>query len=183
MFAFVMKREDLDKPTGTTDNLCALSSRDNAAAMQALLQEDPAVLDQVYQSDGVAGLLALVRTPIECYRCKGAHYKWQFTATPSMEEQGERDPRKWGPVSMCVLDPFKALKRSVFALSGRDSTSPDIVTHAALSTSIQEMRTDMGDLIQTVKEIRLEVEGALHALTTMTGSLNTLALNVQALQH
>ena len=76
MFVFVIKREALDKPTGTADNLYDMSSRDKTATMQALLQEDPAILDQVYQSDGVAGLLSLVRVPIECYRFKGAHYKW-----------------------------------------------------------------------------------------------------------
>lgn len=159
------------------ENFMLITSR-NAAVMQELLQEDPPVIDQVYQSDGVAGLLTLVRTPIECYRCKGAHYKWQCPATPSMEESnGERDPRKWGPVPMCVLDSSKVFK-SVSALSGRDSTS-----HASLSTSIQEMRDEMGGLIQAVKDNRLEVEGALNAIVTMAGSLNALALNVQALQH
>jgi hypothetical protein len=105
--------------------------------MQEAMQEDPAVPDQVYQSDGVSGLLVLVRTSIECYRCKGPHYKWQYTVTPSMEEdKGERDPRKWSPVPMCVLDPSKTLKWSVFTLSGWDSTSPDIVTHVSLSLSM-----------------------------------------------
>ena len=40
-----------------------------------VLQDDPALFDRVYLSDGVAGLLALVRAVVECYRCKGAHYK------------------------------------------------------------------------------------------------------------
>jgi hypothetical protein len=69
-----------------TDNLCVLSSRDNAAAMQALLQEDSDLLDRIYMSDDMAGLLALVRPDVECYRCKGAHYKWQCTAIPSPQE-------------------------------------------------------------------------------------------------
>lgn len=75
MFGFVIQREALDKSTGAAHNLCALSSRDNAAAMQGLLQDDPVMLDRVYLSDGMTGLLVLVRAPIECYRCKGAHYK------------------------------------------------------------------------------------------------------------
>jgi hypothetical protein len=87
------------------------------------------------------------------------------------------------PVAMWVLDPFKTLQRSVFALSRRDSITPDIATHAALSTSMQDMRTDMSDLVQTVEDSRLEVEGALHTLTAMEWSLNALAVNVQALQH
>ncbi len=119
MFDFVIKWESVEKPTGGADNLYALSSRDHSLAMQALLQDDSTMFDQIYQSEGVAGLLDLVRVPIECYRCKGAHYKWQCTAKPSVEEQkGERDPRKWGPVPICVLDPSKVLPRSVFALSG-----------------------------------------------------------------
>jgi hypothetical protein len=86
MFAFVIQREALEKPTGAADNLGALSSRDNAAAMQALLQEDSDLLDRIYMSDDVTGLLALVRPDVECYRYKGAHYKWQCTATPSPQE-------------------------------------------------------------------------------------------------
>ncbi len=98
-----------------------------------------------------------------------------------MEEQrGERDPRKWGPVPVCVFDPSKVLPRSVFALSGRVSTASDNVW---VSTSLQEMRTDMSNLIQEVKGSRDDVEGAINALTTMTGSLNALALSVQALQQ
>ncbi len=68
MFAFVIKRESVEKPTGGDDNLYALSSRDHTLAMQARLQEDPAMLDHIYQSEGETGLLALVRAPIECYR-------------------------------------------------------------------------------------------------------------------
>jgi hypothetical protein len=84
------------------------------------------MLDRVYLSDGVPGVLALVRTPPEYFRCKGDHYKWQCPAKPSLEEQkGEHDPRKWGPVAMCVLDPSKTLNRSVFALGDRDTISPD----------------------------------------------------------
>jgi hypothetical protein len=83
---------------------------------------------------------------------------------------------------MCVFDPFKVLQRSVFALSGRDSTSPDIETHVSLCTSMH-LRTDMGDLIQEVKERRLEVEGVFNDLTVITGSLNALTLNVQVLQR
>ena len=65
------------------------------------------MIDRIYMSDGVAGLLALVRPDVESYRCKGAHYKWQYTATPSPQEQsGERDPLKWDPVPMCVIDPY-----------------------------------------------------------------------------
>ncbi len=101
MFAFVIQRKSSEKPTGTVDNLCALSPRDNAAAMQALLQEDSDLVDRIYMSDVVSGLLALVRPDVECYRCKGAHYKWQCTGTPSPREQsGERDPLKWDPVPM-----------------------------------------------------------------------------------
>jgi hypothetical protein len=114
MFPFVLQWETLDKPTGAADNLCALPSCGNAVAMQGILQEDPAILDRVYLSDDMTDLLVLVRAPIECYRCKGAHHKWQCTTTPSMEEQkGERESRKWGPVPMCVFDPSQALKRSV----------------------------------------------------------------------
>jgi hypothetical protein len=147
MFAFVIQREPLEKPTGEADNLCALSSRDNAAAMQALLQEDSDLLDRIYMSDGVAGLLALVRPDVECYRCKGTHYKWQCTATPSPQERsGERDPLKWGPVPMCVIDPSKTPKRSVFALSTRDPARPDKVTLEALSMSMAPVRQDIIDL-------------------------------------
>jgi hypothetical protein len=71
----LIQREALEKPTGAADNLCTLSSRDNVAVMQALLQEDSDFLDRIYMSEGVAGLLALVRPDVECYRCKGAHYK------------------------------------------------------------------------------------------------------------
>ncbi len=180
MFDFVIKRESVEKPNGGADNLYALSSRDHSLAMQTQLQDDPNMLDQIYQSEGVAGLLALVRAPIECYRCKDAHYKWQCTAKPSLEEQkGERDHRRWGKVPMCVLDPSKVLLRSVSALSGRVSMAADT---SLVSTSLQEMRTDMSTLIQEVKGSRDDVEGALNALTTMAGALNALALNVQALQ-
>ena len=65
MFVFVIKREALDKPMGPAHTLCALSSRDNADALQVLLQEDPTVIDRVYLSDDVPGLLALVRVSIE----------------------------------------------------------------------------------------------------------------------
>jgi hypothetical protein len=177
MLAFVIKRESVDKPTGGADNLYALSSRDHALAMQALLQDDPVMFDQIYQSEGVSGLLTLVRAPIECYRCKGAHYKWQCTAKPSLEEQkGERDPRKWDPVPMCVLDPSKVLSRPVFALSGRVSTASEVPVNALVSTSLQEMRTDMSDLIQ-------EVKGSRHDVEAMAGSLHALALSVQTLQQ
>jgi len=135
MFAFVIKRETLDKPMGLTRPLCALSSRDDADVMQALLQEDPDLHDRVYLSDGWPGLLVLARTPLECFRCKGTHYKWQCPAKPSLEEQkGERDHRKWGLVPMCVLDPSK--NRSFAALTSRDAGRNDratIETIAALS--------------------------------------------------
>jgi hypothetical protein len=184
MLAFVIKRESVDKPTGGADNLYALSSRDHALAMQALLQDDPVMFDQIYQSEGVSGLLTLVRAPIECYRCKGAHCKWQCPDKPSVEEKkGERDPRKWGLVPMCTLEPSKVLPRSVFALSGLVSTVSEVPAQALVSTSLEEMRTDMSSLIQEVKGSRDDVEGALNALTNMAGSLNALALAVQALQH
>ena len=48
---------------------------------------------------------------------------------------------------------------------------------------MQDIRTDMREIIQVVKESRLEVDGALNGLTQMAGSLNALALNVQGLQH
>jgi hypothetical protein len=48
---------------------------------------------------------------------------------------------------------------------------------------LQDIRTDMREIIQTVKESRLEVEGALNTLTEMGGSLNALVLNVQGLQR
>jgi hypothetical protein len=120
----------------------------------------------------------------ECYRCKGAHCKWQCPAKPSVEEKkGERDPRKWGLVPMCTLEPSKVLPRSVFALSGLVSTASEVPAQALVSTSLEEMRTDMSSLIQEVKGSRDDVEGALNALTNMAGSLNALALAVQALQH
>jgi hypothetical protein len=177
MFTFVLKRAALEQPTGLSDNLYALSSRDHAVTMQALLQDDPAMLDRMYQQEGITGLLALVRASIECYRCKGAHYKWQCPAKPSVEEQnGERDPRKWGLVPVCVLDPSKALNRSACALSGRVSTASEVTAHASLSASLQEMRTDMSDLIQ-------EVKGSRNDVGSMAGSLQALALSVQALQE
>ncbi len=184
MFTFVIKRATVEQPTGLADNLYDLSSRDKSVAMQALWQDDPTVLDQIYQQEGVAGLLALVRAPIECYRCKGAHCKWQCPDKPSVEEKkGERDPRKWGLVPMCTLEPSKVLPRSVFALSGLVSTVSEVPAQALVSTSLEEMRTDMSSLIQEVKGSRDDVEGALNALTNMAGSLNALALAVQALQH
>jgi len=48
---------------------------------------------------------------------------------------------------------------------------------------MQDIRTDMREIIQVVKESRLEVEGTLNALTQMAGSLNALAFNVQGLHH
>ena len=181
MFAFIVQREAFDKSTGVTDSLCALSSRDNAAAMQALLQDDPAVFDRVYLSDGVAGLLALVRAAVECYRCKGAHYKWQCTAAPSLEEQhGERDPLKWGKVPMCVIDPSKAVKRSVFALPGRDSARPDKATLDALSMS-------MAPVLQDLSELRTEIMAKFHTheqnLIEIGKTQHALCLNVIALQN
>jgi hypothetical protein len=145
--------------------------------MQVLLQDDPTMLDRMYQQEGIVGLLSLVRASIECYRCKGAHYKWQCPAKPSIEEQnGERDPRKWGLVPACVLDPSKSLNRSVCALSGRVSAASEVTSHVSLSVSLQEMRTDMSDLIQEVKGSRSDVG-------TMEGSLHALALSVQTLQE
>jgi hypothetical protein len=181
MFAFIIQREAFDKPTGVTDSLCALSSRDHAAAMQALLQDDPALFDRVYLSDGVAGLLALVRAAVECYRCKGAHYKWQCTAAPSLEEQkGERDPLKWGKVPMCVIDPSKDLKRSVFALPGRDSARPDKATLDALSMS-------MAPVLQDLSELRTEIMAKFHTheqnLIEIGKTQHALCLNVIALQN
>ena len=74
MFAFVINRETLDKPMGPTHPLCALSSRNDADIMQALLQEDPGLLDRVYLSDGWPDLLTLTHTPLECFRFKGMSY-------------------------------------------------------------------------------------------------------------
>jgi hypothetical protein len=54
---------------------------------------------------------------------------------------------------------------------------------ADFQVQMQEIRTDMREIVQVVKESRLEVEGTLNALTQMAGSLNALALNVQGLQH
>ena len=48
---------------------------------------------------------------------------------------------------------------------------------------MQDIRTDMREIIQVVKESLLEVDGAINALTQMVGSLNASALNVQGLQH
>jgi hypothetical protein len=63
------------------------------------------------------------------------------------------------------------------------STASEVPAQALVSTSLEEMRTDMSSLIQEVKGSRDDVEGALNALTNMAGSLNALALAVQALQH
>jgi hypothetical protein len=54
------------------------------------------------------------------------------------------------------------------------------VTIVVLSTSIQEIRTDMSGLVQTVKDNRFEVQEALNSLTTMAGSVTAL---VHTMQH
>jgi len=54
------------------------------------------------------------------------------------------------------------------------------VTIVVLSTSIQEIRTDMSGLVQAVKDNRFEVQEALNSLTTMAGSVTAL---VHTMQH
>jgi hypothetical protein len=83
-------------------------------------------------------------------------------------------------------------RKSVFAVTMGETAAPDddaLVLAAVeqlkadFQVQMQEIRTDMREIVQVVKESRLEVEGALNALTQMVGSLNALALNVQGLQH
>ncbi len=127
--------------------------------MDAILQEQPEALEAILQDAGVGGLLALMVSKIRCWRCAGSHCKYQCTAKASPQElAGEKDRTKF------VLAAVEQLK-------------------ADFQVQMQEIRTDMREIVQVVKESRLEVEGALNALTQMTGSLNALALNVQGLQH
>ena len=193
MFAFVIRREAIDKPN-QVGSLNALSTRTNAEVMDAILQEQPEALEAILQDAGVGGLLALMVSKIRCWRCAGSHCKYQCTAKASPQElAGEKDRTKWGFVPPCIVDTSKPVPRkSVFAVTmGETSVSDDgaLVLAAVeqlkadFQVQMQEIRTDMREIVQVVKESRLEVEGTLNALTQMAGSLNALALNVQGLQH
>lgn len=193
MFAFVIRREAIDKPN-QVGSLNALSTRTNAEVMDAILQEQPDALEAILQDAGVGGLLALMVSKIRCWRCAGSHCKYQCTAKASPQElAGEKDRTKWGFVPPCFVDTSKPVPRkSVFAVTMGETVAPDddaLVLAAVeqlkadFQVQMQEIRTDMREIVQVVKESRLEVEGALNALTQMAGSLNALALNVQGLQH
>ena len=195
MFAFVIRREAIDKPTHTqVGSLHALSTRTNAEIMDAILQEQPEALETILQDAGVGGLFALMVSKIRCWRCAGSHCKYQCTAKASPQElAGEKDRTKWGFVPLCVVDTSKPVPRkSVFAVTRGDTSVPDDGAgvlaaveqlKADFQGQMQDIRTDMREIIQVVKESRLEVDGALNGLTQMAGSLNALALNVQGLQH
>ena len=193
MFAFVIRREAIDKPN-QVGSLNALSTRTNAEVMDAILQEQSEALETILQDVTVGGLLALMVSKIRCWRCAGSHCKYQCTAKASPQElAGEKDRTKWGFVPPCIVDTSKPVPRkSVFAVTmGETSVSDDgaLVLAAVeqlkadFQVQMQEIRTDMREIVQVVKESRLEVEGTLNALTQMAGSLNALALNVQGLQH
>ena len=57
MFAFVIRREAIDKPN-QVGSLNALSTRTNAEVMDAILQEQPEALESILQDAGVGGWLA-----------------------------------------------------------------------------------------------------------------------------
>ena len=63
--------------------------------------------------------------------------------------------------------------------ANRDAIRPDLATIAELSTSIQEIRTDMSGLVQTVKDNRFEVQEAINSLTAMVGSVAALVHAMQ----
>jgi hypothetical protein len=193
MFAFVIRREAIDKPN-QVGSLNSLSTRTNAEVMEAILQEQPEALEAILQDAGVGGLLALMVSKIRCWRCAGSHCKYQCTAKASPQElAGEKDRTMWGFVPPCFVDTSKPVPRKgVFTVTMGETSAPDddaLVLAAVeqlkadFQVQMQEIRTDMREIVQVVKESHLEVEGALNALTQMAGSLNALALNVQGLQH
>ena len=78
MFAFVIRREFIDKPS-QVGRLHDLSTRTNAEVMDAILQEQPEALEAILQDAGVGGLLALMVSKIRYWRSAVSHCKYQCT--------------------------------------------------------------------------------------------------------
>ena len=143
MFAFVIRREAIDKPTHTqVGSLHALSTRTNAEIMDAILQEQPEALETILQDAGVGGLFALMVSKIRCWRCAGSHCKYQCTAKASPQElAGEKDRTKWGFVPLCVVDTSKPVPRkSVFAVTRGDTSVPD--DGAGVLAAVEQLKAD-----------------------------------------